>query len=85
MGACNYSPKYDLVKKNISFNISLASRKHVDSFIAPAKGEVTVSPRKESGAQRLLRMAQEEDEAHVKEMARRKREIENEKRKMSLR
>lgn len=84
MGACNYSPKYDLVKKNISFNISLASRKHVDSFIAPAK-EVTVSPKKESGAQRLLRMAQQEDEAHVKEMARRKREIENEKRKMSLR
>lgn len=84
MGACNYSPKYDLVKKNISFNISLASRKHVDSFITPAK-EVTVSPKKESGAQRLLRMAQQEDEAHVKEMARRKREIENEKRKMSLR
>lgn len=84
MGACNYSPKYDLVKKNISFNISLASRKHVENFIAPDK-PVSVSPKKESGAQRLLRMAQEEDEAHVKEMARRKREIENEKRKMSLR
>ena len=84
MGACNYSPKYDLVKKNISFNISLAARKHVDSFIAPSK-EVSVSPKKESGAQRLLRMAHEEDEAHVKEMARRKKEIENEKRQMSLR
>ena len=84
MGACNYTPKYDLVKKNISFNISLASKKHMAVFQTPEKSPAE-SAVKETGAQRLIRMANEEDEAYVRELARRKKEIENEKkRKMAM-
>jgi len=72
------------VKKNISLNITLSTKKHMDSFATPSDS-LAESPRRETGAQKLLRLAQEEEDAKVREMERIKRLIENEKRQMSHR
>ena len=56
----------------------------MDSFATPSDS-LAESPRRETGAQKLLRLAQEEEDAKVREMERIKRLIENEKRQMSHR
>ena len=61
MGSRDYSPKFDLVQKNISFKISMAGKRHSEAMAANI--ESIEPPKKETGAERCARIMREEEEA----------------------